>query len=60
MSINNLVSIITSAGNSRADHLLQHLYEIQYQYSFIPDQAVKFLAERLSLTEAHINGVIGF
>ncbi len=60
MSIHNLITMITSAANSRGDHLLQHLYEIQYQYSFIPEQAVKFLAERLSLTESHIQGVIGF
>ena len=60
MSIDNLISMIASSDNGGADRLLQYLYEIQYQYSFIPEQAVKYLAEKLNVTEAHIQGVIGF
>ncbi len=60
MSIDEFLSSLTDSTNNRPDHLLQYLYEIQYQYSCIPLQAVKILAEKLSLTEAHIQGVIGF
>ncbi len=60
MSIDEFLSSLTDSTNNRPDHLLQYLYEIQYQYSCIPLQAVKILAEKLSLTEAHIKGVIGF
>ncbi len=60
MSIDNLITMITSSDDGGADRLLQYLYEIQYQYSFIPEQAVQFLAEKLSVTQAHIHGVIGF
>lgn len=60
MSIEEFISRITTSANNRPDHLLQYLYEIQYQYSCIPLQAVKILAEKLSLTEAYVQGVIGF
>lgn len=60
MSIDEFLSSLTGSTNNRAGHLLQYLYEIQYQYSCIPQQAITFLAEKLSLTEAHIHGVIGF
>jgi [NiFe] hydrogenase diaphorase moiety large subunit len=60
MSIEEFISNITSSANQRPDYLLQYLYDIQYQYSFIPQQAVRQLADRLSLTEAQIHGVVGF
>ena len=59
MSIDDYVSAITASANRPGD-LLQHLYEIQYQYSCVPGAAVSLLAEKLGLTEAHIQGVIGF
>ncbi|UCB55737.1 MAG: NAD(P)H-dependent oxidoreductase subunit E [Thiotrichales bacterium] len=60
MNTDNLFSMPTSPADSRPDLLLQYLYQIQYQYSFIPQQSVKYLSEKLSLTESHIHGVIGF
>lgn len=60
MSIGEFISNITSSANNSPDHLLQYLYEIQYQYSCIPQQAISLLADRLSLTEAQVHGVIGF
>ncbi|MGD8933611.1 MAG: NAD(P)H-dependent oxidoreductase subunit E, partial [Gammaproteobacteria bacterium] len=60
MSIEEFITNITSSANQRTDHLLQYLYDIQYQYSCIPQQAIKPLADRLALTEAQIHGVIGF
>jgi [NiFe] hydrogenase diaphorase moiety large subunit len=60
MSIDEFISTVMSSADQRPDHLLQYLYEIQYQYSYIPQQAIRLLAARLSLTEAHIHGVIGF
>ena len=60
MSIEEFISDITTLTNNRSGHLLQTLYEIQYQYSCIPQQAIELLAEKLSLSEAHIHGVIGF
>ena len=60
MSIGEFISNITSSANNSADHLLQYLYEIQYQYSCIPQQAISLLADRLALTEAQVHGVIGF
>jgi [NiFe] hydrogenase diaphorase moiety large subunit len=60
MSIEEFISGITASANNAPGHLLQYLYEIQYQYSHISQQAIKLLAEKLSLTESHIHGVIGF
>ena len=60
MSIEEFISRITTSAHNQPGHLLQYLYEIQYQYSHIPQQAIQLLAEKLSLTEAHIDGVIGF
>jgi len=60
MSIEEFISSITASANNQPGHLLQYLYEIQYQYSHIPQQAIQLLAEKLSLTESHIHGVIGF
>ena len=60
MSIEEFISSITASANNQPGYLLQYLYEIQYQYSYIPQQAIKLLAEKLSLTESHIHGVIGF
>ena len=60
MSVEDFIARITAPTNSRADYLLQYLYEIQYQYSYISETAIELLAARLSLTEAHIRGVISF
>ncbi len=60
MSIKEFISSITASANNQPGHLLQYLYEIQYQYSHIPQQAIQLLAEKLSLTESHIQCVIGF
>jgi [NiFe] hydrogenase diaphorase moiety large subunit len=60
MSIEEFISSITASANNQPGHLLQYLYEIQYQYAHISQQAIKLLAEKLSLTESHIHGVIGF
>ena len=60
MSIEEFISRITASANNQPGHLLQYLYEIQYQYSYISQQAIQLLAEKLSLTESHIHGVIGF
>jgi [NiFe] hydrogenase diaphorase moiety large subunit len=60
MSIEEFISSITASANDQPGHLLQYLYETQYQYSYIPQQAIQLLAEKLSLTESHIHGVIGF
>ena len=60
MSIEEFVCDITVSTNARPDRLLQYLYEIQHQYSCIPQPAIKILAEKLSLTESHIHGVISF
>ena len=59
-SIEEFISSITASANNQPGHLLQYLYEIQYQYSCISQQAIQLLAEKLSLTESHIHGVIGF
>ena len=60
MSINKFISNYLATADYRSGHLLQCLYEIQYQYGCIPQQAITILAEKLSLSEAHIHGVIGF
>ena len=59
MSIDKFIDDLTGSTH-RADHLLQYLYEIQYAYSCIPPQAIRILAEKLSLTESYIQSVIGF
>ncbi len=60
MSINKFISDYLATADYRSGYLLQCLYEIQYQYGCISQQAIKLLAEKLSLSEAHIHGVIGF
>ncbi|MGB5677034.1 MAG: NAD(P)H-dependent oxidoreductase subunit E [Gammaproteobacteria bacterium] len=60
MSIDTFINEITAKSGNRPDYLLQTLYEIQQQYSCISDQAVKLLADKLSLTESYIQGVVGF
>ena len=60
MSVEETIARITAPTNCRPDYLLQYLYEIQYQYSHIPQTAIEALAGKLSLTEAHVRGVIGF
>ena len=60
MSVEDFIDRITAPTDSRANYLLQYLYEIQYRYSHVPESAIELLATRLSLTEAHIRGVIGF
>jgi len=60
MSIEAFIADITSHASNRPEHLLQYLYEIQYQYSYIPQAAITLLSKKLSLTEAHIRGVISF
>ncbi len=60
MSIDTFIDEITAATSNRPDYLLQNLYEIQYQYSCISGQAIKLLADKLSLTESFIQGVVGF
>ena len=60
MSIEEFISGITTTADNQPGHLLQYLYEIQYRYSCVPQQAIQLLAEKLSLTESHIHGLIGF
>lgn len=60
MSIKEFISDITRYTNNQPGHLLQYLYDIQYQYSCISAAAIKLLSEKLSLTESHIRGVISF
>lgn len=60
MSIDTYIDEITAATRNRPDYLLQNLYEIQYQYSYVSDQAIELLAEKLALSESFIVGVIGF
>ena len=54
-----IVGIAEAAGRQPAS-LLQLLYQVQYRYSCIPPRAIELLAKSLSLTPAHIRGVIGF
>ena len=60
MSIDTFIDEVTAASDNRPDHLLQYLYEIQYRYSFISDEAIIRLADKLSMTESQIRGVVGF
>ena len=60
MDIDKFISGITAANGNHPDRLLQYLCEIQYQYSCISQQAIQLLSEKLSLSEAHIQGVVGF
>jgi len=60
MSIDEFISSITASTGKHPHRLLQYLYEIQYQYSCISQQAIQLLAEKLSLSEAHIQAVTGF
>jgi len=60
MDIDKYISGIMASKGKRPDRLLQYLYEIQYQYSYVSPRAVQLLAKTLSLSQAHIQGVIGF
>ena len=54
-----IAELIGGAGES-PEQLLQYLYRIQYQYSYIPEQAVRLLATRLGLPASAVQGVIAF
>lgn len=60
MDIDNYITTIMASTGNQPGHLLQYLNDIQLQYSCIPQQAIKLLANKLSLSETHIQGVIGF
>lgn len=60
MSTDKPASAQTSTTDGRPDLLLQYLYEIQNQYSYIPSAEITRLANELSLTEATIHGLISF
>ncbi|MCG6937158.1 MAG: NAD(P)H-dependent oxidoreductase subunit E [Gammaproteobacteria bacterium] len=60
MDIDKFISSITASTGNHPDRLLQYLNEIQYQYSYISQPAIQLLADKLSLSEAHIRGVVGF
>ena len=60
MDTDEFIAGITAAAGKQPVYLLQYLYDIQYKYSYIPPDAIDRLAEILSLTPAHIHGVIGF
>jgi [NiFe] hydrogenase diaphorase moiety large subunit len=60
MDTDEFIAGITAAAGKQPVSLLQYLYHIQYEYSYIPPRAIDRLAEILSLTPAHIRGVIGF
>jgi [NiFe] hydrogenase diaphorase moiety large subunit len=54
--INDQLSITGDA----PDLLLQHLHEIQFHYSHIPDEAIQLLSQRLNTPPVQINAVIEF
>jgi len=59
-NVNDFITELTTVVGDRPEQLLQYLYRIQYQYSYIPPHAVQLLAARLGLPEAEIQGVIEF
>jgi [NiFe] hydrogenase diaphorase moiety large subunit len=59
-NVNDFITELTTVVGDRPEQLLQYLYRIQYQYSYIPPHAVQLLASRLGLREREIQGVIEF
>jgi [NiFe] hydrogenase diaphorase moiety large subunit len=56
----NFVTDLLTANNQDPGRLLQCLHAIQYRYSYIPKHAIDQLASAMQLTQAHIEGVVGF
>jgi [NiFe] hydrogenase diaphorase moiety large subunit len=56
----DLTAALLAETGSDPTLLVQYLHQLQLQYSQVPDSAVRILAQRLGLSEAHVRGVIGF
>ncbi len=59
-TVRTAVQAITQTYNKRPADLMQMLWRVQEQYSYIPNIAIETLAGELNLTYAHVAGVAGF
>ena len=59
-SLDSFISRLLSTTGETPDLLLQHLHEIQFHYSHIPEEAIQILSERLNTPPVQINAVIDF
>jgi [NiFe] hydrogenase diaphorase moiety large subunit len=59
-SLDILIGQLTGGTGADPGQLLQHLCEIQYRYSCIPERAIGLLAARLELPETRVTGVIDY
>ncbi len=51
---------LLAASGAKPDRLLQHLIAVQNRYSYIPDEAISFLATRLDTPPVQIHSIIEF
>ncbi len=59
-NVGDFLAELTATDGEQAQQLLQHLYRLQYRYSFIPRQAIELLSAKLGLPAAAIQGVVEF
>ena len=60
MAFNELIESIIKQQDMREGPLLPVLHDIQHQVGYIPAEALPIIAERLSLSQAEVHGVISF
>jgi len=59
-SAKEVTSELIARWNNNPANLLQVLIELQQTYSYIPDESIELLSSKFQMTQAHIEGVIGF
>jgi [NiFe] hydrogenase diaphorase moiety large subunit len=59
-TLERFISDRLSITGDAPDLLLQHLHEIQFHYSHIPEEAIQLLSDRLKTPPVQINAVIDF
>jgi [NiFe] hydrogenase diaphorase moiety large subunit len=58
--INQFIGDLLAESGDAPDLLLQHLHAIQFQHSYVPEEAIQLLSERLNTPPVQINAVIDF
>jgi [NiFe] hydrogenase diaphorase moiety large subunit len=58
--INQFIDDLLAESGDAPDLLLQHLHAIQFHHSYVPEEAIQLLSERLNTPPVQINAVIDF
>ena len=59
-TVHGLIDDLAGEEGMRRERLLQYLYELQLEYSHVPEEAIQRLSSGLDMPASHIRGVIDF